>query len=161
MGELRIYRISEKYIKFLHSRDTRVQHNKNSRRPYVGVVLLEGGYKYFVPMESPKPNHATIKHGKHIMRMDGGRLGLLGFNNMVPVKDGELAEVDFSKETDKQYVRLLTKQAAFCNKNKATIMTKAAETYYDVVNGKNSFLKKICCDFKALEKACRQYDPTR
>lgn len=161
MEALRIYRISDRYIRFLHSRDGRVQYNKNSRRPYVGVVLIEGSYKYFVPMESPKPNHANIKSGKHIMQLDGGRLGLLGFNNMVPVRDSEIAEINFAAEPDKNYALLLSKQAAFCNRNRAKIMEKASQTYYDAVNGKNKFLVQICCDFKALEKACRQFDPTR
>lgn len=161
MGTLRIYRISDKYIDYLHSIDTKVQYNKHSRRPYVGVVLSEGSFRYFVPMESPKPNHATIKSGKHIMQLDGGRLGLLGFNNMVPVKDGELYEIDFSKEPDEHYAQLLSKQAAFCNRNQAKIMEKAAGTYFDVVNGKNKFLLRICCDFKLLEKACQEYDGSK
>lgn len=87
MNNLRIYRVDDRYIRFLKSRDHRVQDNKNKRRPYVGIVLTVGQYEYFVPMESPKPNHANIKSGKHIMRLDGGRLGLLGFNNMIPVRD--------------------------------------------------------------------------
>lgn len=71
METLKIYRISDKYIRFLKSRDTRVQDNKNRRRPYVGVVLYVGEFRYFVPMESPKPNHAKIKAGKHIMKLAG------------------------------------------------------------------------------------------
>ena len=85
MEKLRIYRVTDKYIRFLSSRDSRVQFNKNARRPYVGVVLLVGGYRYFVPMESPKPSHANIKSGMHILKLSGGSLGMLGFNNMVPV----------------------------------------------------------------------------
>lgn len=60
MNNLRIYRVDDRYIRFLKSRDHRVQDNKNKRRPYVGIVLTVGQYEYFVPMESPKPNHANI-----------------------------------------------------------------------------------------------------
>lgn len=57
MNALRIYRVTDHYIAFLHSRDSRVQFNKQTSRPYVGVVLHVGEFKYFVPMESPKPHH--------------------------------------------------------------------------------------------------------
>ena len=84
-----------------------MQNNKNKRRPYVGVVLIVGKYKYFVPMESPKPNHANIKSGKHILKIEGGRLGLLGFNNMIPVHDSALISFDINNEPDKHYVVIL------------------------------------------------------
>ena len=96
METLKIYRVSDKYIRFLKSRDNRVQDNKNRRRPYVGVVLYVGTYKYFVPMESPKPNHQNLKPGRHLMKLDGGKLGLLGFNNMIPVNDAALISFDIA-----------------------------------------------------------------
>ena len=102
MESLRIYRISEQYIRFLNSRDSKVQYNKGVRRPYVGVVFSFGGFKYFVPMESPKPNHANIKPGKHIIKLAGGKYGMLGFNNMVPVHKDALIEFDFDTEPDEK-----------------------------------------------------------
>lgn len=161
MGNLRIYRITDKYIRFLHSRDSRVQFNKDARRPYVGVVLLVGQFRYFVPMESPKPNHANIKAGKHILKLDGGNLGLLGFNNMVPVPDAALIPFDIDGEPDPKYRELLRRQASICNRIKADIFDHASSTYYDVVNGKNTFLTRICCNFRELEKAFMKYDPNR
>ena len=157
MENLRIYRISEHYIRFLHSRDERVQYNKGVRRPYVGVVFSFGGFKYFVPMESPKPNHANIKPGKHIMKLDGGKYGLLGFNNMVPVHKDALIEFDINAEKDGKYRELLKRQAALCNRSKADILNHAQMTYFDVVNNKNKFLVGISCDFKKLETACKSY----
>lgn len=157
MDNLKIYRISEQYIRFLGSRDKKVQYNKGNRRPYVGVVLLVGEYRYFVPMESPKPNHASIKSGKHILKLDNGRLGLLGFNNMVPVHNDALINYDIDAEPDVKYRELLRNQAVICNRMKADIYSRASRTYYDVVNNKNEFLVRISCDFKALESACKSY----
>ena len=159
MESLKIYRIQEKYIRFLQSRDNRVPYNKRSSRPYVGVVLHVGSYQYFVPMESPKPNHVNISSGKHIFKIDGGRLGLLGFNNMVPVPPVALIHFDISQEPDAQYAELLRRQIAEINRNKANVMDCAAKTYYNAVNKKNKFLLRICCDFKKLEYACNQYNP--
>ena len=159
MENLRIYRIDDRYIRFLKSRDSRVQDNKNRRRPYVGVVLHVGEFRYFVPMESPKPNHAKIKPGKHIIKLEHGNLGLLGFNNMVPVNDSALIEFDIQAEPDEKYRNLMLHQVAICNKMKADIYSRASRTYYDVVNKKNKFLVNISCDFRKLEKACKQYRP--
>ena len=157
MEALRIYKVNDSYIRYLHSRDSKVQYNKNAKRPYVGVVFSFGGYKYFVPMESPKPNHANIKSGKHILKLKNGEYGILGFNNMIPVHKDALIEYDINAEQDEKYRRLLQRQIAVCNRMKADIINHAQMTYYEVVNKKNSFYANISCDFKVLERACKAY----
>lgn len=159
MEPLKIYRVEEKYIHFLKSRDDKVQDNKGRRRPYVGVVLYVGSYKYFVPMESPKPNHANVKPGRHILKLDEGRLGLLGFNNMIPVPDSALIQFDINLEPDEKYAELLRRQVTYINRNKAAVYSHASSTYYHVVTKKTAFLCQISCDFAKLEKACVQYNP--
>ena len=160
MENLRLYRVNDKYIRYLKSRDIRVQDNKNRRRPYVGVVLKVGNYRYFVPLESPKPNHTNIKSGRHLLKLDGGKLGLLGFNNMIPVHEAALIFFDINQEEDKQYAELLKRQVSYINKNKADILNHAKKTYYSATRNNNAFLSKVCCDYKKLEKACEKYDPT-
>ena len=159
MELLRIYRMKDQYIRYLKRHDDRVQNNKNKRRPYVGIVLKVGSYQYFVPLESPKPNHAGIKAGKHILKIDGGKLGIMGFNNMIPAHFSAIEVIDINAEPDVKYAELLRRQASFINRHKADIFSKASGTYYDVTTGKNKFLMKISCDFKILEKACDHYDP--
>ena len=110
MENLKIYKIEDKYIRYLHGVDKKVQYNKDAKRPYVGVVFTFGGFKYFVPMESPKPNHANIKSGKHILRLKNGEYGILGFNNMIPVHKDALISFDISKEHDVKYRNLLKNQ---------------------------------------------------
>ena len=161
MEALRIYRVDDKYIRYLKTKDNRVQDNKNRRRPYVGIVLYVGTYRYFVPMESPKPNHATVKAGKHLMKLDGGKLGLLGFNNMIPIHAAALIPFDINKEPDPQYAELLRRQAAYINRKKADVLDHASKTYYSAIKKDNAFLLKICCDFRRLERACDRYDPNR
>lgn len=157
MENLKIYKIEDKYIRYLHGVDKKVQYNKDAKRPYVGVVFTFGGFKYFVPMESPKPNHANIKSGKHILRLKNGEYGLLGFNNMIPVHKDALISFDISKEPDVKYRNLLKNQIQLCNKMKADILDHAQKTYFGVLNG-NEFLVKISCDFKKLEKASKNFD---
>lgn len=157
MQNLYICHISEAYINYLHTFDCRVPFNKRQRRPYVGVVLRVGSYQYFVPMESPKPNHAKIRSGKHILKLSDGKLGLLGFNNMLPVPDAEIVPYNISSEPNVKYRNLLLNQLNCCNRQKADILDHAVQTYAAVASGRNSFLAKICCDFAALERACDQY----
>jgi len=158
MDTLRLYRVENKYIRYLNSRDDKVQYNKDARRPYVGIVFKFGNFDYFVPMESPKPNHATIKPGKHLLKLKGGEYGLLGFNNMIPVHKDALIEFNVNNEKDEKYKRLLQRQIVVCNRMKADILNHAQMTYFDVVTGKNKFLIGISCDFKKLEKACKSYN---
>lgn len=158
MKNLRIYKVTDHYVRYLHGVDTKVQHNKNARRPYVGIVFEFAGFKYFVPMESPKPNHVNIKAGKHILRLDNGKYGLLGFNNMIPVHNDALIIYDIDAEPDPQYKELLKHQAVICNRMKADILNRAQKTYFDVTGKTNKFLMSISCDFKKLEKACKAYN---
>lgn len=158
MERLRIYRVTDHYVRYLHSRDQKVQFNKDAKRPYVGIVFRFGGFEYFVPMESPKPNHATMKSGKHLLKLQNGVYGILGFNNMIPVHKDALIKLDISAEEDEKYRRLLEHQAELCNRMKADILNHAQMTYFDVTGGKNKFLIKISCDFKKLEKACKEYN---
>lgn len=159
MEPLKIYRVSDHYIRFLSGLDHRVAYNKGSSRPYVGVVLLVGAHRYFVPMESPKPNHVNIKPGPHIMRIDNGKLGLLGFNNMIPIPDCARSLVDIDGERDHKYAELLRHQASYINRHKADAYDHAQRTYHAVVTGANKFLVGISCDFKKLERASKKYDP--
>lgn len=160
MKSLKICKIREDYINYLLKKESRVPHNKNQRRPYVGIVLLVSGYSYFVPMESPKPNHANIKPGMHIMKLEKGSLGLLGFNNMIPVHDSAIIDFDIDAVADASYAELLRRQITFINRHKSDVLDHANRTYYAQVNGKNKFMHKICCDFKLLERMCSKYDPS-
>ena len=51
---LKIYIINDKYILYLSNFDSRIYHNKNGKRPYLGIVIDLKDIKYFVPMVSPK-----------------------------------------------------------------------------------------------------------
>lgn len=157
MKNLSIYRISDEYITHLHTIDTRVLYNKNSRRPYVGVVLCVSEHQYFVPMESPKPSHAKIKSGTHIFKINGGALGLLGFNNMIPVPDCALIKFDIGDEPDAKYRHLLRDQIIAINNNRTSILKKATKTYHEVTAVRSPFLCRISCDFKLLESASKVY----
>lgn len=161
MGKLRFYHIKEEYINFLHTIDRRVQLNKGERRPYVGVVLVISGFSYFVPLESPKPNHVNIRSGGPVLKLEDGRLGIMGFNNMIPAENRHLVAFDISAEKDEKYRNLLYNQLAYCQKNYDLILARAQSTYKKAIGGKIPLYRKVCCDFKKLEENIGLFRPKK
>lgn len=159
MGKFRFYHISDHYINYLRSIDSRVQHNKGQHRPYVGVVLSINMVDYYVPLESPKPNHKNIKSGGPVLKLDDGKLGIMGFNNMIPVVPSCLIPFNIQQIDDEKYKNLLINQLAYCNKNSDTILRRAEVTYRKQISGRVPLYENICCDFRKLERKSKKYDP--
>lgn len=160
MKNLKLYRVNIDYIKYLYKYDNRVQYNPSKgdtytqRRPYLGVVLHVNQFNYFVPLEHPRETHKKMKNNIHIFKIHNGRYGILGFNNMIPIKEEELIEFDINKENI-TYKQILISQYRFCNKHIKEIKEKAIKTYEK--SKENKFLKKVCCDFKLLEEKMKYY----
>lgn len=159
MPTLKFYHVSEKYIRYLNSADSRVQYNKGERRPYVGIVLTVNDMDYFVPLESPKPNHVKIKSSGPIMKLDDGKLGIMGFNNMIPVHSSALIDFDILAVEDEKYKMLLLNQLKFCRKNYRLITDRARRVYKKRTEDEVPFYIDCCCDFKKLENKCNRYNP--
>ena len=161
MNNLKLYRIDVEYVKYLYKYDNRVQYNPNreneytQKMPYLGIVLQVNEFNYFVPLEHPRPSHSNIKNNVYIFKIHNGKYGILGFNNMIPVKDKELIKFNINEEKQ-SYKQILVSQYHFCNKHIAEIEFKAKSTYERSQN--NSFLKKVCCNFKLLEEKCAKYN---
>lgn len=160
MNKLKLYRIDIEYIKYLYSFDNRVQYNPNreeeysQKRPYLGIVLNINDFNYFVPLEHPRISHQKMKNNIYILKIHNGKYGILGFNNMIPVRNEQLINFDINKEKIK-YKQILISQYHFCNKHIKEIKNKAEETYNR--SQKNLFLKKVCCNFKLLEEKGKLY----
>lgn len=159
MSRFHFYHIADKYIRFLHSGDNRVQYNKHQKRPYVGIVMKIDSTDYFVPLESPKPNHRNIRSGGPVLKLKDGKLGIMGFNNMIPVPDSALIPFDFNDIEDDRYRALLQNQLDYCNSIKEIIFRRARTTYHRAVGNKVPAYRKICCNYKKLEGMCRSYNP--
>lgn len=160
MNNLRLYKIDINYIKYLYKFDNRIQYNPNredtytAKRPYLGVVLKIDEFNYFVPLEHPRETHKKMKNNIFIFKIHNGKYGILGFNNMIPVKQENLINFDINKE-NAGYKQILISQYHFCNKHIKEIEEKAKGTYTKSL--RNAFLKKICCNFKLLEIKCLEY----
>lgn len=162
---LNLYTVNMKYIRNLHNQgDDRVfsvspQVGKDSR-PFVGIVVVCGEKQYCIPLSSPKEKHKTMKNGvdfHRILDADGKLIGVLDFNNMIPVREDVLMEVDLkihpkdSREI-KRYKNLMIDQLNFCRQNQ-DILVKKAEKLYKMVGRKNGSgsLKRRCLKWSKLE----------
>ena len=85
-------------------------------------------------------------------------IGVLDFNNMIPVREAVLREVDLKihpKDTQeiKHYKNLMIDQLNFCRQNQ-DILIKKAEKLYKMVGRKNGSgpLKRRCLKWNKLEQ---------
>ena len=168
---LRLYRIEMKYIRDLAKKDDNVlsispQTGKDTR-PFIGIVIPYGEIKYCIPLSSPKPKHAGMKNDRDFSKIVDSRgklIGVLNFNNMIPVCDSVLVDYDITiragdDEPERAYKHLLNDQLRWCNDNQEAIERKAARLYAIVTEEpcKMRALKRRCCDFKKLERVMARW----
>ncbi len=159
MERLKFYNIDDEYIKYLYQFDKKVPYNKNSKRPYIGIVLEIRGTKYFAPMFSPKQQHSKYKANATHINIDNN-LGMIKLNNMIPVNEKDLRLIEFNKIQDKKYRNLLIQQNNFIQLNTDKIRDMANKLYEFVIVDKKEFFIQLSCDFELLEQKSKEYAGT-
>lgn len=163
---LLFYRADPSYCEFLRSVDKNVPYawGEKEKRPFIGVLLEIKEMRYFAPLYSPKPRHLKIRDSAlDCIKIDGGQLGVINYNNMIPIHDRCLARVETrflpsDSEEDRKYKILLGKQLDWCNDVRDEIRERAVKLYEIVCRGHASpGLAKRCCNFPVLEKEYRRY----
>ena len=168
---LNIYTVNMKYIRNLHNQgDDRVfsvspQVGKDTR-PFVGIVVICEEKQYCIPLSSPKDKHKSMKNEvdfHKILDADGKLIGVLDFNNMIPVRADILREVDLKihpndSQEMKRYKNLMIDQLNFCRQNQE-ILVKKAEKLYKMVGKKSSSgpLKRRCLKWGKLEQILERF----
>ena len=62
----------------------------------------------FAPLSSPKPKYKTIKNTLDLINIDNGDLGVINFNNMVPVTNKNYVLFDLNKKCENEVLDLIT-----------------------------------------------------
>ncbi len=160
---MKFYHITDDYITFLRQFDSKVSENKNQTRPYVGVVLEIDSIKYYAPFSSPKPKHKKMKNGKDFRKINNGIYGAINFNNMIPVLDEVLIEIDIVNIQDVKYRRLLQNQYNFIKADEKAIL-KTAENLRNLIleeenklSEHDKLIRQRCCKLEVLEEKFREY----
>lgn len=159
MKGLKLFRISDKYVQYLYTFDSKVPYNKSQSRPYVGVVYVYNDLLYFAPLSSPKPKHLKMNaRNIDIFKIQNGQLGIVNLNNMIPVPPQCLINFMPTVKDDK-YKALLNEQITELNKNKEYLLKKVDLFQWSYRN--NKLPQKILdrtCDFILLEEKCKKYE---
>ena len=138
-------------------------YGKKDTRPFIGVLFNIGKLEYFAPLYSPKPKHMSMKNTMDFFKIDNGQLGAINFNNMIPVTNKNYIVPNLNKLpkniSDIKYLILLQKQLKWLNNNVEQVKNKSKNLYNLYIQGRlPKNIKKRCCDFKLLEKACKKYN---
>ena len=165
MDKLLLVKLDSNYCDYLRKYDKRVPYNYDRKelRPFVGVLFEVNNCMYFAPLSSPKEKHKTMKTTIDFMKIDSGKLGAINFNNMLPVTEKNIIELDLDKEcltkTEEKYTKMLKEQIFWLNRNESRLYAKSKKLYDNYVNGKlNHNIAIRCCNFTLLEEKCKEYN---
>ena len=152
--------LTSNYLKYLGIYENKVSLKAN--RPFIGIVFKVNN----------KEKHKRMKTNIDFFKIDKGNLGIINFNNMIPVINNDLCRKKLDLEMlskslntdDIKYFRLLKNQFEYCEKNKNIILAKAEKIY-------NIFKKNLeklsesqkkmygrVNNFKVLEHASKEFE---
>ncbi|MEG0977266.1 MAG: type III toxin-antitoxin system ToxN/AbiQ family toxin [Bacilli bacterium] len=125
--KLKLVRINTDYCNYLRKFDDKVPYNFKVKelRPFIGILFTVNECMYFAPLSSPKPKHLKLKDKIDFLKLDGGKLGAINFNNMLPVSEKNIIYLNLYEEnlslSEKMYNSLLKSQLYWLNRNKKRI----------------------------------------
>ena len=161
----KLVKIDKDYCNFLRQFDYRVCYNEGVKelRPFIGVLFSIDNIEYFAPLSSPKPKHIKLKSNLDIIKIDGGKLGVVNLNNMIPVTNRLYEIFDLNPEGKSLEVQkriyLLKKQLYWLNSKAEELMLKAFTLHFRYCeNTLNIRLRDRCCNFPLLEQKCLEYN---
>lgn len=161
----KIVKVDYKYCDYLRQFDSKVSSNAGVKelRPFIGILFVVDGCEYFAPLSSPKVKHIHMKNNLDVIKIDGGRYGVVNFNNMIPVTPNNYEIFNLNatpKDTyELKWLNLLKSQLLWLNKNIKNVKGKALSLYEKYKNGTlDERIKSRCCNFILLEEKCKEYN---
>lgn len=162
--------LTSNYLKYLGIYENKVSLKAN--RPFIGIVFKVNNKEYFAPLSSPKEKHKKMKTNIDFFKIDKGNLGIINFNNMIPVINNDICRNKLDLEMlskslntdDIKYFRLLKNQLEYCEKNKNIILAKAEKIYdiftknLDKLSESQKKMYRRVNNFKVLEHASKEFE---
>ena len=170
-NRFKLYHVNIKYIRALHNIDDNVPsvspQVRKHLRPFLGIIVLINNSKFCIPLTSnsiQKKKLATMHENitfRKIYDKSGKLLAALNLNNMIPIQDEYLSEINLKiRPTDSQelchWKKLCIKELDWCQKHQKEIERLANELYNKYTSDEHFNKRKICLNFPALEKECRK-----
>ena len=155
---LKIYEVKSEYIQYLgnYQKHLFLHTNEKDKRKYIGIVFQINGINYFAPLSSYKTKHVKMRESVDFIKIKD--YAVINLNNMIPIPQSQIVEIDINKEKDLSYRYLLQAESREINRQKNRIRKNAEIVYsHKIHNGDSTALAKRTNDFKLLEKLCREY----
>ena len=169
---LKLFNVNKKYIRNLHKIDDNVPSVSpqigKQERPFLGIVVLVNGSKFCIPLSSNSAKKCVKFENmrenitfRRICDKKGRVLAGLNINNMIPVREEYLTEIDFkiypgdSVEV-KRWKQLCAKELDWCQSHHNEIERLANELYRMYISGSALKKRNICLNFALLEKECNK-----
>lgn len=166
----KLYNVNIKYIRNLHNVDDNVpsvspQVGKKAR-PFLGIIVLINGSKFCIPLSSnsnkKNKKYESMRENitfRKIRDKDGKILAALNINNMIPIREEYVTEIDlkiYPNDTPKlrNWKKLCIKELEWCQSHQAEIERLANELYRIYVSNEPFEKRNICINFPILEKEC-------
>ena len=128
----------------------------------IGLQIIKMNH---APFTSPKPKHRRMHNDKDFRKIDGGRLGAINFNNMIPVPDEAIIPLCIRNEQNPQYRRLLQNQYNAILSDWESIQN-TAETLHSLLfmpetelSRRDRSIKARCCNLPLLESVYNNWQP--
>lgn len=156
------YEVDDTYIEYLRKFDKKVLTTKDEdrkhTRKYIGIMMQNHDYKYFIPLSSYKPDTYDEMY-ESISLKKIGNMAVLRINNMIPVIDEVVHKINFNSVSDIKYKNLLLSEYRVIKNREREIRIDSRIVYYYRLNDKNKDKKlyALCCDFKLLEEKSNEY----
>lgn len=166
---LKFYKVKMKYVRNLMNIDHKnvlsvsSQRHKN-KRIFLGVIVMIDDHKYCIPLSSveEKRKYTNMSENitlRKICNESGEVIAVLNINNMIPVLEEYL--IPFHIETlptdskDKlEYKKHCEQELKWCNEHEKEIIRLAQELHRIICNDEPFGKRKICPDYRLLEKEC-------
>ena len=155
---LKIFEVKSEYIQYLsnYQKHLFLHTNEKDKRKYIGIVFQINGINYFAPLSSYKTKHVKMRESVDFIKIKD--YAVINFNNMIPIPQSQIVEIDINKEKDMSYRYLLQAESREINRQKNRIRKNAEVVYsHKIHNGDSTALAKRTNDFKLLEKLCKEY----
>lgn len=173
MGKrFKLYHVNMKYIRNLHRIDDNIpsvspQNDKQSI-PFLGIILLVNNSKFCIPLSSNSEEKnkklASMRDNitlRKIYDKSGKLLAVLNLNNMIPIRDEYISEIDLKIHTNdipelRRWKKLCIKELNWCQSHQSEIERLANELYRLYISNEPFGKRKICLNFPALENECNK-----
>lgn len=161
MENLKLYQVTEEYVKYLSVYAPHLFYNRREdgrkTRKFVGAVLQVNGMDYLAPLSSYKEKHRHMRDSLDFIKVRD--YAVINLNNMFPVRGDQYCYVDISGEEDVKYQDLLRAEYRCIKSMQKNIRRKASVLYRRKITGEPTSWTDRCNDFLKLEEMCRSYQP--